>query len=71
MNTETTRREMLKLAGAGTGAALFSPLLSQLAAHAAGDTKAANRKKVVFVMQCNGMSPAHLIPSGLQRPKNG
>ncbi|MFM8271445.1 MAG: DUF1552 domain-containing protein, partial [Gemmata sp.] len=41
------------------------------AAHAAGDTKSANRKKVVFVMQCNGMSPAHLMPSGLQRPKNG
>ncbi|MBY0459318.1 MAG: DUF1552 domain-containing protein, partial [Gemmataceae bacterium] len=41
------------------------------AAHAAGDTKAANRKKVVFVMQCNGMSAAHLMPSGLQRPKNG
>ncbi|MFM8272020.1 MAG: twin-arginine translocation signal domain-containing protein, partial [Gemmata sp.] len=39
MNTETTRREMLKLACAGTGAALLAPLLSQLAAHAAGDTK--------------------------------
>lgn len=62
---------MLKLAGAGTGAALLTPLLGQLAAHAAGDTKSANRKKVVFVMQCNGMSPAHLMPSGLQRPKNG
>ena len=71
MNTETTRREMLKLAGAGTGAALLTPLLGQLAAHAAGDTKSANRKKVVFVMQCNGMSPAHLMPSGLERPKNG
>ena len=62
---------MLKLAGAGTGAALLTPLLGQLAAHAAGDTKSANRKKVVFVMQCNGMSPAHLMPSGLERPKNG
>jgi hypothetical protein len=62
---------MLKLAGAGTGAALLTPLLGQLAAHAAGDTKTANRKKVVFVVQCNGMSPAHLMPSGLQRPKNG
>ncbi|MBM3983928.1 MAG: DUF1552 domain-containing protein, partial [Planctomycetes bacterium] len=71
MSTETTRREMLKLAGAGTGAALLTPLLGQLAAHAAGDAKSANRKKVVFVMQCNGMSPAHLMPSGLQRPKNG
>jgi hypothetical protein len=62
---------MLKLAGAGTGAALLSPILGQLAAHAAGHANAANRKKVVFVMQCNGMSPAHLMPGGLERPKNG
>ena len=32
MNTDTTRREMLKLAGYGTGAALLTPILSQLAA---------------------------------------
>lgn len=62
---------MLKLAGYGTGAALLSPILSQLAAHAAGDAKAAVRKKIVFVMQCNGMSPNHLVPSGVTRPKNG
>jgi hypothetical protein len=71
MNTETTRRDLLKLAGYGTGAALLSPVLSQLAAHAAGDAKTAARKKVVFVMQCNGMSPNHLVPSGVTRPKNG
>ncbi|MFM8270840.1 MAG: DUF1552 domain-containing protein [Gemmata sp.] len=71
MNFEPTRRELLKLAGYGTGAALLEPLLGQLAAHAAGNAKAANRKKVVFVLQSNGMNPAHLMPSGLQRPKNG
>jgi hypothetical protein len=71
VNTETTRREVLKLAGYGSAATLLTPMLSQLAAHAAGESKAANRKKVVFVLQCNGMNPAHLVPSGLQRPKNG
>ena len=71
MNTDTTRREMLKLAGYGTGAALLTPILSQLAAHAAGDAKAVARKKIVFVMQCNGINPNHLLPSGVTRPKNG
>jgi hypothetical protein len=71
MNTETTRREVLKLAGYGSAATLLAPMLGQLAAHAAGDAKAANRKKVVFVLQCNGMSPAHILPSGIERPKNG
>jgi hypothetical protein len=71
VTTETTRREVLKLAGYGSAATLLTPMLGQLAAHAAGDTKAANRKKVVFVLQCNGMHPAHLMPSGLERPKSG
>ncbi|MCE9566495.1 MAG: DUF1552 domain-containing protein [Planctomycetes bacterium] len=71
MNTETTRREILKLTGYGASASLLTPMLGQLAAHAAGDAKSANRKKVVFVLQCNGMNPAHLMPSGLERPKNG
>ncbi|MCE9568152.1 MAG: DUF1552 domain-containing protein [Planctomycetes bacterium] len=71
MNTETTRREMLKLAGYGTSATLLTPILDQLAAHAAGDAKTVVRKRVVFVVQGNGMSPNHLLPSGVQRPKNG
>jgi hypothetical protein len=71
VNTETTRREVLKLAGYGASASLLTPMLGQLAAHAAGDAKSANRKKVVFVLQCNGMNPAHLMPSSLERPKGG
>ena len=71
MTTESTRRDILKLAGYGTGSALLTPILSQLAAHAAGDAKAVARKKIVFVMQSNGVSPNHLVPSGVQRPKNG
>ncbi len=71
MHLESTRREMLKLAGYSTSAAVLAPILSQLAAHAAGEAPAVARKRIVFVVQSNGMMPQHLIPSGVQRPKNG
>ena len=67
MSTNATRREMLKGVGLGVGATVMSPLFGHLAAHAAGDAKAANPLRVVFVVQSNGMSPAHLIPSGVER----
>jgi hypothetical protein len=70
VTTDATRRDVLKLAGYGSAATLLTPVLGQLAAHAAGD-KAAVRKRVVFVVQSNGFSPAHLMPSGVARPKNG
>ena len=70
MNFDLTRRDVLKSAGLGAGAALLTPVLGQLAAHAAGDSRAA-RKRVVFVLQCNGINPAHLMPAGMKRPRNG
>lgn len=57
---------MLKGIGLGAGAAVLSPILGQLAAHAAGDASVANRKRVVFVLQGNGMLPDHLVPTGLK-----
>ncbi len=71
MNTELTRRRLLKSVSLGTGATLLSPILSQLAAHAAGDDKHATRKRVVFVVQSNGMNPAHLVPVGVKRRPDG
>ena len=71
MNTETTRRALMKGLGLGAGAALLTPILRQLVAHAAGDARAVVRKRIVFVVQGNGMNPNHLLPSGVQRPKNG
>lgn len=71
MNTATTRREMLKNVALGAGTTLLTPILGQLAAHAAGDEKAANRKRIIFVMQSNGINPNHLLPSGLEPPKWG
>lgn len=70
MNLDLTRREMLRGAGLAAGAALLTPVLAQLAAHAAGDRKAV-RQRFVFVLQSNGMNPNHLLPSGVTRPRGG
>ena len=71
MTTQQTRRDLLKGVALGAGTTLLTPILGQLAAHAAGDEKAVHRKRIVFVMQSNGMNPAHLLPSGLKVPQNG
>ena len=67
MNVEMTRRQLLKGVSLGAGASLLYPMLGQAAAHAAGDAKAVNRKRFVFVLQSNGMNPAHLVPVGVER----
>ncbi|VTS00783.1 DUF1552 domain-containing protein [Tuwongella immobilis] len=71
MNPELTRRAMLKQLSLTSGATLLSPILANIAAHAAGDAVAATPKRMVFIMQSNGMNPEHLLPSGLTRPKHG
>ncbi len=69
MPYQQARRTILKTLGVGAGAAVLSPMLSQLAAHAAGDSRKAERKRVIFVMQSNGMNPAHLVPLGVERSR--
>jgi len=71
VNAETTRRTMMKSVALGAGATLLTPFLGDLAAHAAGDEKKAARKRVVFVMQSNGINPAHLVPEGVKRRPDG
>lgn len=71
MSTELTRRSLLKGIALGSGATLLSPILSQLAAEAAGDERRVSRKRVVFVVQSNGMNPAHLVPVGVKRRPDG
>jgi Protein of unknown function (DUF1552) len=71
MSTELTRRTMMKGITLGTGATLLSPILAQLAAHAAGNDKHVNRKRVVFVVQSNGLNPTHLVPVGVKRRPDG
>jgi hypothetical protein len=55
----------------GAGATLLAPVLGQLAAHATGDDRKAIRKRVIFVMQSNGMMPEHLVPVGVKRRPDG
>jgi len=71
MTTEMTRRALLKNATLGAGATLLGPALTRIAAHAAGDTKAASPLRVVFVTQSNGMDPSHVCPVGWKLEGNG
>ncbi len=72
MYTESTRRDLLRGIGLGVSGALLSPILSQITAQAAGDSKRVNRQRVVFMVQSNGMSPEHLRPEGVVKlHKNG
>lgn len=71
MSVKTTRRDLLKSMGLGVGATLLTPILSQIAAHAAGDEKATKRLRFVFVMQSNGMNPNHLRPKGVEKSYKG
>lgn len=66
---ETTRRELLKLAGYSASATLLSGMLEQIAVQASGTEKLPRR--VVFFVQSNGMNPNHLRPEGVIAPKNG
>ena len=67
----STRRDILKLAGYGASASILGPMLAQLAAQAAGADPKKMPKRVVFAVQSNGMTPNHLMPSGITRPRNG
>ncbi len=62
-----TRRSAIKGFTLGAGASLLGPVLSQLAAHAAG---APARQRFVFVVQSNGIDPNHIIPVGLGMRKD-
>jgi hypothetical protein len=57
----------MKQASLGVGATLLGPTLTRLAAYASGDARA-HPKRVVFVMQSNGMNPLHITPVGLNIP---
>ncbi|MFM9963435.1 MAG: DUF1552 domain-containing protein [Planctomycetaceae bacterium] len=48
---------------------LLNPVLMQLAAQAAGASSAV-RKRFVFVVQCNGIDPNHVVPVGLPRRRD-
>ena len=67
---EFTRRDAIKGLTLGAGATLLGPFLAGLAAHAAGSDKAI-RRRVVIVMQSNGLRPSFITPSGHKRKDDG
>ncbi len=69
MNTSITRRHALMGITLGAGATLLGPVLSQLAAHAAG-ARGAVRQRFVFVVQSNGINPNHLLLPGMVERRN-
>ena len=65
MMSPASRREFLKGTGLGVGAVALSPVMQQLQARAAGVAPKAPR--FVFVVESNGLPPAHVAPSGIKR----
>ena len=70
MTDRDGRRRFLKGVTLGAGAFVLGPLLRRLEAEAAGDPGASPRR-VVFVIEANGLFPHHVRPEGIERPKGG
>ena len=58
--TMTTRRDLLKGFTLGGGSLVLSPLVTQLAAQAAG--KESFPQRFVFVVKSSGLTPGHIVP---------
>ena len=56
----TTRRQLLKGLTLGSGSLALSPLITQLAAQAAGSDRFPQR--FVFVVKSSGLTPGHIVP---------
>ncbi len=59
-----TRREALKRTTFGTTAAILTPFLNSVVAHAAGDVDAMP-KRFVFIMKASGIDGVNLVPPSL------
>lgn len=60
-----TRRDALKGMTLSAGSLVLAPVLARLQAQAAG--KAVTAKRFVFVVESNGVPPAHIVPAGIKR----
>ncbi len=60
------RRTVLKGVTLGAGAVLLQPFLQRVAAEARGE---APPPRIIFVMQGNGLWPAHIQPKGIDKNK--
>lgn len=61
------RRQFLTAASLGTGATILSPMLARLQAEAAG---VASPRRVVFVVEGNGVPWHQIQPKGIERTRN-
>ncbi len=68
-STGLSRRRLLGNLTLGAGASLLAPFLSRLAAEDSGATAKLPRR-VVFLVEGNGISAEHLVPVGVQRPQS-
>lgn len=64
----TDRRTLLKGITLGAGATVLQPVLNAIGAEASG---AALPRRIVFFIEGNGMNPAHIQPTGIERPAKG
>ncbi|MCA9210738.1 MAG: DUF1552 domain-containing protein [Planctomycetales bacterium] len=62
-NPDWVRRDVLKGLSLGAGATLLAPLIQQAVALAEGKSDGVQRR-VVFVVQSNGLRPSFITPSG-------
>ncbi|MEI7688147.1 MAG: DUF1552 domain-containing protein, partial [Planctomycetota bacterium] len=62
------RRSVLKGITLGAGAVVLQPFLNGLAAEASGQ---APPKRVVFLFESNGLNRRHILPRGIEIPRNG
>ncbi|MEI7685545.1 MAG: DUF1552 domain-containing protein, partial [Planctomycetota bacterium] len=62
------RRSVLKGMTLGAGAVVLQPFLNGLAAEASGQ---APPKRVVFLFESNGLNRRHILPRGIEIPRNG
>ena len=62
------RRTLLNGITLGTGSIMLQPALQRISAESAGKPAP---QRIIFFVEGNGMNPAHIQPSGLERPKKG
>ena len=61
------RRQLLKGVSLTAGSLLLSPVIRQLQAHA--DGQQTQPRRVVFVLEGNGLNPHQVMPEGMTRPR--
>ena len=70
MNSNLTRRSLMKGLTLGASGTLLGPVLAQLSAQAEGTVAAGKPKRFVFVIEGNGLNPMQIQPTTIPRAKH-